>query len=357
MRPLRHFRTNRCYHLISRIANRALFLTSEERTRFVDRLWRVADFSGVEVLAYCFLDNHFHILVYIPEPSELSDCELLSRVRKLYFGDRMAKIEKEWVEIVRRDNHSSKENFRKKFLRRMWNVSEFMKTLKQNSTISYNSRSTHTGTMWESRFRAREYKPDEKVALMNVAGYIDRNPVKAKIVSWPDQYAWCSFSAACKGDKRCIDGYRFIYSFAPLTWSQLREQHEKSIHLVLKELEDDRLSGPAKKGLSVNEEKQEKSRKRAYMKVEASLPDFIPRLLKKGNNKVAFDLLRILSHGARRPGELRAELGISSTNFFTAHYLTPLEQNGFIELSKGCSRFSPTKTFQLTHKGRRVVYV
>jgi len=42
MRALRNFRHNRCYHLISRIANRAFFLTDEERTRFVDRLWRVA---------------------------------------------------------------------------------------------------------------------------------------------------------------------------------------------------------------------------------------------------------------------------------------------------------------------------
>ena len=91
----------------------------------------------------------------------------------------------------------------------MYDVSAFMKTLKQNSTMSYNCRSVHTGTMWESRFRVREYMPDEKCALMNVAGYIDRNPVKAKMAQWPDKYEWCSFAAACKGDKRCIDGYRF----------------------------------------------------------------------------------------------------------------------------------------------------
>ena len=61
MRALRNFKPNRCY---SRIANRAFFLTDEERTRFVDRLWRVAKFSGIEVLAYCFMSNHFHLLVH-----------------------------------------------------------------------------------------------------------------------------------------------------------------------------------------------------------------------------------------------------------------------------------------------------
>ena len=96
MRPLRNFKTNQCCHLISRIANRAFFLNDEEKTRFVERLWRVATFSCVEVLAYCFMSNHFHILVYVPDPRELSDDELLARIRALYSGTALAEIEKEW---------------------------------------------------------------------------------------------------------------------------------------------------------------------------------------------------------------------------------------------------------------------
>ena len=67
MRQLRNFKTNRCCHLIGRIARRAFFLDDEENTRFVERLWRVATFSGVEVLTYCIMSNHFHILVYVPD--------------------------------------------------------------------------------------------------------------------------------------------------------------------------------------------------------------------------------------------------------------------------------------------------
>ena len=108
MRAPRNFKPDRCYHLISRIANRAFCLTEEERSRFVERLWRVAKFSGCEVPAYC--------------------------------------------------------------------------------------RSVHTGTTWESRFRAREYRSDEKCTLLNAAVYIDRNPVKVKMSSWPERYEWCSFA-------------------------------------------------------------------------------------------------------------------------------------------------------------------
>ena len=80
MRALRNFKPDRCYHLISRIANRAFYLTDEERTRFVERLWRVAKFSGIEVPAYCLKSNHFHLLVHLPEAPELGDGELFDRI-------------------------------------------------------------------------------------------------------------------------------------------------------------------------------------------------------------------------------------------------------------------------------------
>ena len=72
VRPLRNFKTNQCCHLTSRIANRAFYLNDEEKTRFVERLWLVAKFPGIEVLAYCFMSNHFHLLVYVPDPRELA---------------------------------------------------------------------------------------------------------------------------------------------------------------------------------------------------------------------------------------------------------------------------------------------
>ena len=55
----------------------------------------------MEVLAYCFMSNHFHILVYVPDPRELSDDELLARIRALDSGAALAGIEKEW-ELLRK---------------------------------------------------------------------------------------------------------------------------------------------------------------------------------------------------------------------------------------------------------------
>ena len=115
---------------------------------------------------------------------------------------------------------------------------------------------------------------------------------------------------------RTTDGYRFIYTFAPIEWDQIRVLHEKSIHLVLKELEDETLKRPSRIGLSVDEEKSEKVCCEFYREVEASIPDYVLRLLARGNNKVAFDILKLLVEGAKRPKELRAALGIASVYFY-----------------------------------------
>ena len=68
---------DRCYHLISRVAHRAFFLDDGERTRLVDLVRRVSRFSGVKLLAYGVMSNHFHVFVYIGLPERIDDAELL----------------------------------------------------------------------------------------------------------------------------------------------------------------------------------------------------------------------------------------------------------------------------------------
>ena len=46
MRQPRNFATDRCCHLVSRIANRAFYLSAEERTRFVERICQCELFHG-----------------------------------------------------------------------------------------------------------------------------------------------------------------------------------------------------------------------------------------------------------------------------------------------------------------------
>jgi REP element-mobilizing transposase RayT/predicted transcriptional regulator len=360
MRKLRNFSTDRCYHLVSRVANKAFYFTEEERGRFVERMWRIAYFACIEVVAYCVMSNHFHILVYVPHPRELNEEEILARVKTLYTDARLVEIIKEWDDIVSCASEARRKEFLNRYTRRMWNASEFMKTLKQITSQSFNARLRHDGTMWESRFYAKQMMPDEKIELMRVAGYIDRNPVKAGLVKWPDEYRWCSFSAACAGDVRAREGYRFIYTFAPIDWSRAKELHESSIGLALKELEEDSEIKTAAgshggKKFSVTCEKVDGMKRRRFSKIEEALPDYVPRILSRGNNRVARDILVILSEGAKRPIELRNELGINSANYFTSQYLTPMVKEGFIERENGINVCNSRLRYVITSKGRRVL--
>ena len=122
MRRPRNFQTDRCYHLISRVAHRAFYLNEEERTRFVERMRRVAYFSCIEILAYCVMSNHFHVLVYVPAPCELSEEEVLARVQALYTGVRHSDIMKEWCAIVKGGGASRRKAFLGRYVRRMWKI-------------------------------------------------------------------------------------------------------------------------------------------------------------------------------------------------------------------------------------------
>ena len=165
---------NRCYHLISRVAHRAFFLDEGERTWLVGLIRRVARFSGVDVLAYSVMSNHFHLFVYIGYPEPLGDAEIVRRIAALYSDVRFELVMKKWNELAREPGSSAFRRYRESFLRRMWSASEFMKTLKQHYTMSFNGRRGHHGTMWESRYRVRVKDPGEFGVMM--AGSDPRSP-------------------------------------------------------------------------------------------------------------------------------------------------------------------------------------
>ena len=106
----------------------------------------------------------------------------------------------------------------------------------------------------------------------------------------------------------------------------------------------------------MDDEKQQKARRRDVSRFEQSLPDRVPLLLEKSSDKVAYDILKQLADGPRRPAELRAAFGIASANFFTARYLTPLAKSGYIAVAGGeKNRYLPGKQYRILRKGKAVI--
>ena len=70
------------------------------------------------------------------------------------------------------------DRLRARYLARMWDLSEFMKTLKQKFTLWFNRKHDRIGVLWESRFKSVVVEGDWN-SLLKVAAYIDLNSVRA----------------------------------------------------------------------------------------------------------------------------------------------------------------------------------
>ena len=95
-------------------------------------IWQVANFSGVEVLTYCILSTHFHVLVRVVDGELVSDAELMRRYRTLY--PKPTKYQTQSTKVMESQLAAGGEEadaIRRKLLARMADVSEFMKTVKQ----------------------------------------------------------------------------------------------------------------------------------------------------------------------------------------------------------------------------------
>lgn len=348
MRKTRVNPPNRCYHLISRVAHRAFFLDNDEKTRLVDLIRRVAAFSGVRLLSYCVLSNHFHVFVYIGYPESLSDTEIVRRIAALYTNARFAEVMKKWNELSRDTESAAFRDYRASFLRRMWNASEFMKTLKQHYTMSFNGRRDHYGTMWESRYRVRVKDPGEFGMMMAESGYVDANPVNAGIAVWPDRYEWCSFAAACGGDETSRAGYDFVYGGKNRSWPELKEIHDISIRQMLKERE-----WKDSEDIELASVNQRPDRQGMTYAANLETPGYVPQVIEKGDNVLAVRLLQLLQWKPQSPAYLRTSLGIASREYFTKVYLRPLAESGLIVRTDPDHPNSPRQKYRLTEAGQK----
>ena len=174
--------------------------------------------------------------------------------------------------------------------------------------------------------------------MWRTAAYVDTNPVKAGMVSWPDSYAWCSFAAACRGDARARRGYAFMYGEAD-DWDVIREKHEISMREALVERNAGHVAGE-----SVREGN---SRREPISKHDPQLPE--PRAynikLDRGIPAIAERILDVLTQVPMSPAALRAAVGIKSRIHFSRYYIEPLLAQGVIARTDPAHPNSPQQKY------------
>ncbi len=189
------------YHVTSRCVDRTFRFKDAEKTHIVDQMKRMGKFCGVEIGTYAIMSNHFHILLHVLEPKELTDDELCGRVAALYGTKKAEALRCDWKIWRQAGNAASLEQLeksRQSYLHRMGDLSTYMKELKQWISRDYNKAHDRKGTLWEERFWSCLLE-DSAETLTSVAAYIDRNAVRAGIVRRPEDYRWCGYAEAHAG--------------------------------------------------------------------------------------------------------------------------------------------------------------
>jgi REP element-mobilizing transposase RayT len=128
------------YHVISRVVDRRFVFTDDEKERYCQLLRKVEAFSGVRVLTHSAMDNHTHELLHVPERRPVSEEEVIERMAHLYPPKEVRKTTQLLRALRQSGNATAAEAVLETFRLRMFNLSEFEKTLKQRITQSYNRR-------------------------------------------------------------------------------------------------------------------------------------------------------------------------------------------------------------------------
>ena len=212
------------YHCMARVVGGQRLLKKPEKERLRRLLWEYADFCGLEVLTYCLMSNHFHVLVRVPGKITLSDAQLIGKVRALH-GPKSALFQGMEAHYEKQGHLPG--DVRSALLARMGDVSVFMKELKQRLSKWYNKQHDRFGTLWAERFKSVLVE-DTPHAVSCVAMYIDLNPVRAGILKDPKDYRFCGYAQALAGHGGARQG---LMSFHPpgAEWRQVARTYRKAL--------------------------------------------------------------------------------------------------------------------------------
>jgi putative transposase len=134
-RPVRIAYPGAVYHVVCRGNNRqTIFRDDHDRKRYLERLSLYCKEKAVELLCYCLLTNHVHLVLETPQG----------------------------------------------------NLSKMMQAFQTSYSVYFNQRHGRSGHVFEQRYKA--FLVDQDNYLLEVSRYVHLNAVAARVVERPDKY-------------------------------------------------------------------------------------------------------------------------------------------------------------------------
>ena len=178
------------YHLMSRASNRQhLFRKAAAKDRLMDLARRAAEFSGIGLVAFAMMDNHYHILCRVKRGEEpVSREEIVRRVGVLKGAAAAGDLAKRWGNLSAGGFTATLEEEADRYRARMNDISEFMKTMKELYAIWYNREYGYIGSVWSGVFKSTMVEGGRYLEYCR--RYVMMNPVRAGIARRICDYRW-----------------------------------------------------------------------------------------------------------------------------------------------------------------------
>jgi REP element-mobilizing transposase RayT len=188
------------FHIMSRTVGQEFYLGDVEKEKLFNIIKYYSGFYFVKVIGLTIMSNHFHLLIKSEPESYYSDEQVKQRIEKYMDKDKNKKRKKkkkkkdkeeqeegEEVEVEEGDEEISNHKLLQ-IKKQMADISEYVRAFKQTFSRWYNKMNNRTGYFWGDRFKSVLIEKGE--ALINCLAYIDLNPVRARIVTRPEDYRW-----------------------------------------------------------------------------------------------------------------------------------------------------------------------
>jgi putative transposase len=197
------------YHCVTKTVNGDWLFDDVAKEVLRQQIWQVAEYCGVQILTHTIMNNHFHVVLRVPQTTTVSDAELLRRYNVLY--PRPTRYQSGRLNVIAvqlATNEPDAVEWRTRQLRLMGDVSQFMKLLKQRFSIWFNRAHGRFGTLWAERFKSVLIGPG---ALEPMVTYVDLNCVRAGLVRDPKDYRFCGYAEAVAGKAEARRGLSQVF--------------------------------------------------------------------------------------------------------------------------------------------------
>ena len=90
------------YHCMSRVVDRQFIFGEIEKEHFSRLMRQYARFCGIQILTFCLMGNHFHLLIEVSKRPESppNDAKLLQRISTIYPPAHVEQIRRQLADTV-----------------------------------------------------------------------------------------------------------------------------------------------------------------------------------------------------------------------------------------------------------------